>query len=153
MALPGEEFFFYNDFEHTLDSQRRIAIPSEWRYQGAESRFVIIPARDSILQLYTYPAFQEMILSKVKKMSPANALDTRALAILGSRTQPCTCDKQGRIQLSAKLVAYAGLKDKAVLNGSMLYAEILTPEKWAQRGVYENDDFLDLLERLHGKES
>lgn len=153
MANLNEEFFFYDEFEHALDSQRRLAIPSEWRYQGADSRFVIIPARDSILQLYTFSAFNEMILSKVKKMSPANAEDTKALAILGSRTQPCGCDKQGRIQLSPKLVQYAGLKDKAVLNGSMLYAEIMTPDRWAKRGASENDEFLDLLERLHGTQS
>lgn len=152
MTEREEQFFFCDEFEHTLDSQRRFAIPSEWRYQGADSRFVIIPARDSILQLYTYQGFKDIILSKLSHMSPANAKEAKELALLGSRTLQCACDKQGRIQLSQKLIDYAGLSDRVALNGSVLYAEILTPERWRARHHDDEEgreEFLDLLERLH----
>ena len=39
-------------------------------------------------------------------------------------------DKQGRIQINAKLMEHAGLTDKAVLVGSLWLIQIVSPETW-----------------------
>ena len=106
MSTGSEPTFFLGEFEHTLDAQRRVAIPAAWR--GC-SRFVLLPAKDHAIQMMTVDTFREMVLDKTKKLSLGNVSDARNLARLGSRAQECACDKQGRIQLSPQLAAHAGL--------------------------------------------
>ena len=48
--------------------------------------------------------FQDEILVKARKMSLADSKAMRDLMILASRAMKCTCDKQGRIQINAKLM-------------------------------------------------
>ena len=147
-----KKFLFFDEFEHSLDVQRRFAVPSEWRYAGTDSSYVITIGREGVLQMYTSEMYDEMIYSKLKKMSPANAKEARQLSMLGRKTWSGTCDKQGRIQLPQKLLDYAGLKveDKICLNGSVLYAEILAPKRHIERqGDAGDEECLDLLERLH----
>ena len=116
MAAGVEPTFFLGEFEHTLDSQRRVAIPAGWR--GC-SRFVLLPSKDHSIQMMTVDTFREMVLDKTKN-----------LARLGSRAQECVCDKQGRIQLSQQLAAHAGLKDKVALVGSVSMILLYPPEVW-----------------------
>ena len=115
MAAGVEPTFFLGEYEHTLDSQRRVAIPAAWR---SCSRFVLLPSRDHAVQMMPVETFREMVLDKTRKLSLGNVEDARNLARLGSRAQECVCDKQGRIQISQALAGHAGLKDKVALIGS-----------------------------------
>ena len=140
MAESIGERSFVGHFSHTVDPQRRLAIPSEWRSGDAGDCFVLLPARDHLIQAIPEKTFQEEILSAAKKLSLADAKGMRALALLGSRALRCICDKQGRIQLSPELMEYAGLSSKAVLVGSVWLFQLWSPEKWAE---YENKEALD----------
>ena len=146
MAEGNEPVFFLGEFEHTLDSQRRIAIPAAWRGCG---RFVLLPARDHSIQMMTVETFREMVLEKTRKLSLGNVEDARNLARLGSRAQECVCDKQGRIQIGQQLVSHAGLSDKAALIGSVSMITICTPEYWKNQQE-SKDDCYDVLEKLSG---
>ena len=142
MSKGSEPAFFLGEFEHTLDAQRRVAIPAAWR--GC-SRFVLLPA--NAIQMMTVDTFREMVLDKTKKLSLGNVSDARNLARLGSRAQECACDKQGRIQLSPQLAAHAGLKDKVALVGSVSMILLYPPENWnAMRD--SGDDCYEIFDRL-----
>ena len=127
MAMGNEPTFFLGEYEHTLVAQRRVAIPASWRGCG---RFVLLPGKDHSIQMMTVETFREMVVEKTKKLSLGNMEDARNLARLGSRAQECVCDKQGRIQLSQPLAAYANLKEKVALIGSVSMILLYPPEAW-----------------------
>jgi len=147
MDTHPEEIIFTGEVEHSLDAQRRISIPSEWRAKEGSNRFVMLPAKGSTLQLVPFHTFREEILSKAKKASLANANDMRDLALLGSQAQSCECDKQGRIQIPQRLLEHAKIKEKAVLVGAISQIQVWAPELWSatQRG---GEEFFDVMQRL-----
>ena len=146
MATGVEPTFFLGEYEHTLDTQLRVAIPAAWRVC---SRFVLLPTRDHAIQMMSVDTFREMVLDKTRKLSLGNVEDARNLARLGSRAQECVCDKQGRIQIGQQLAVHAGLKDKVALVGSVSMILLYSPEAW-NRMQQENgeDACYDVLEKL-----
>ena len=58
-------------------------------------------------------------------------------------------DKQGRIQINAKLMEHAGLTDKAVLVGSLWLIQIVSPETWDLIEAGGNDGFFDVMQRIN----
>ena len=112
MAISGEDFCFLENFTHTIDSQRRFAIPADWRQKDGDTQFVLLPAKNRVIQAIPMKTFQDEILVKARKMSLADSKAMRDLMILASRAMKCTCDKQGRIQINAKLMEHAALTIK-----------------------------------------
>ena len=130
-----------------LDTQRRIAIPSQWRKTEGENKFILIPGRNRILQLIPYESFRENFLSKAKKVSIANAEGALALATLGSRAQECVCDRQGRVQLGQKLLEYAGLKEAVALIGAVSTVQIWDAGRWKERSI-SDESYFDEVQKI-----
>lgn len=151
MDLSGELNKFCRmswEFERKLDNQNRFAVPSEWRDDNADGIFILIPGKDATLQLYPNAVFEERIMSRLKKLSPGNPDDLRKLRYLGSQIQRCECDKQGRIQISQKLLDFAKLNERIALIGSGDFAQIMCADRWdAEKQMQgdSGDDFLDIL--------
>ena len=73
-------------FEYKLDSQNRVAVPSEWRKQSPTGCFVLIPGRDQTLQLYTKEVYNDRIGARLNALSPSNPADLKKLRQIGART-------------------------------------------------------------------
>ena len=135
--------------EYKLDSQHRVAVPSEWRSQSPTGCFVLIPGRDKTLQLYTEAVFNERIGAKLNSLSPSNKEDLMKLRQLGARTFKLQCDKQGRIQLPQILLEYAQLKDSVAFIASGNFGQIMDGARWKAEFEAFNetgDSFLDVLD-------
>ena len=93
-----------------------------------------------------------MVAEKVKKISLGDNEAASELAVLGSSSQECICDKQGRIQIGPKLLAHAGIKDKVALVGSVAYAQIWEPERWKVKQTKTANcyEVLDKLSKAKG---
>jgi len=160
--VSDQEITFTGEYEYSLDSQRRVAIPRGWRVDGV--KYYLLPARGKVLQLIPDNYFKDF-LAKVRKVSLTNAAVGRALALLGSRAQECVCDKQGRISISAKLKEYAALDSDLVMVGAFTHAQIWARDAWTEQsedtdavldvidGLFNQDggDLIDLLKNLGGK--
>lgn len=137
---------FTGEYEHTLDSQRRISIPTCWREKGKDNIFFLLPGRHGALQVIPYIAFKELLL-KARKVSFADSAASLALARLGSMAQECKCDKQGRIPIPQRLLDYAKLGDVAVMVGALTSIQIWSPEEWLNyRAADEN--VLDEIQKI-----
>jgi len=135
--------------EYKLDSQHRVAVPSDWRSQSPSGCFVLIPGRDQTLQLYTEEVYNDRIGSRLKKLSTSNAADLKKLRMLGALTHKLQCDKQGRIQIPKDLMDYAKLKDNVAFIASSDFGQIMDGARW--RAEFEalneaGDSFLDVLD-------
>ena len=68
--------------------------------------------------------------------------------MLYSSAVEVTPDKQGRIQLPAKLRAYAGLDHDVTIIGNREFAEIWNTAAWNQTQEGADDDFTAAMEDL-----
>ena len=126
----GSMMTYMGEFAHSLDSQRRVAIPTCWRKKGEDNIFYLLPGRNGALQLIPEEGFKEL-LDKARKVSFADSAASLALARLGAMAQECRCDKQGRIKIPQRLIDYAALKDgSVVMVGALTAVQIWDPEKW-----------------------
>ena len=122
-----DDLIFCGEFEHSVDSQGRIAIPKDWRFKDRDTRFVIIPD-ENFLQLYPFELFK-VFLAKAKEVSLADRKKAMAFAKIASRAQECRCDKQGRIKISKSLLEHAAVTDQATLAGVFTKGQIWNPVK------------------------
>lgn len=143
--MDETELFFFGEYTHSLDSQRRVAVPREWRGKDEDTRFILFPGRDSLM-LIPFAAFRDFLV-KARKVSLANRQAQEALARIGSKVQECVCDKQGRITISQRLLDVLSIKDELVMVGAFSSIQLWHPEAWAKRR--DNDDsYLDEVQRI-----
>ncbi len=145
-AEDAEDPIFFGEYEHSVDSQRRIAIPSSWRSKGSPSRFVLLRGHDSI-HLIPLRSFRRDVYEKMRKVTFADKEASRALAKLASQAQECECDGQGRISVPQRLMETAGIGDQAVLVGALNSAQIWSAKRWKEVRDAESND-LDVIRRI-----
>ena len=109
--------FFVGEFVHSVDDKGRITIPSKWRIEGGENTYLALPNPGGYVTVYP----PKMVARLEEKVAEASMSDARAQALLMelfSKAHSFGCDKQGRINLSDKLLGHADIRKKAVLVGN-----------------------------------
>lgn len=122
---------FVGTYRHTLDSKKRVTIPSDWReLVGVPERLFVLPGIKEHC-LCAYPA-REMThrLEKFRKLSIADKKGRQLARTLGSRSDWAPWDNQGRMRIKDDLLNYAGIERRVVLVGSMDHVELWSPERW-----------------------
>ena len=142
----GEILTYMGEFEHSLDAQRRMAIPTCWRRKEGDNIFYLLPGRHNALQLIPSESFQEL-LTKARKVSFADPDASLALARLGAMAQECKCDRQGRFAIPQKLIDYAGLSEAAVMIGALTTIQIWSPDNWRKHRATD-DSVLDEIQKI-----
>ncbi len=150
-SIEENELFLVGEYQHTIDNQRRTAIPSSWRNKKEKTTFFLFPGRNATLQLIPRATFKSF-LEKVKKISFANAKAGLALAQIGAKAQECSCDKQGRIQISQKLLNHTKWdikKDSSVvLVGAFSHIQLFSKTAWETSQI-SDEDCLDQIQAIH----
>ena len=138
---------FLGEYDHTLDAQCRVSLPSDWRNRGEETTMVLIPARGKALLLLPVPTFLEFV-EKAKKVAIANSKLQMALAFLGSRSRQCRCDKQGRLALDRKMLDSIGVQSQLKLIGAINHIRLTAPENWQLPGEDELEMYFDEIQKV-----
>lgn len=144
--VQEKPLYFFGEYKHSLDSQRRIAIPSLWRNSVGKTRFFLVPGRNRILQLIPFSSFKNF-LEKAGKISFANEKAGKALAKFASKVQDSSCDKQGRMAISKRLYEYSGLGQQVLLVGAVTTVQIWDPERWRSENS-DDEHCLDEMQRI-----
>ncbi len=168
MAKATESLFpglFLGEFDHTLDPQCRVTLPSDWRSCDGSTELVLIPTRGKALILLPIQTFLEFV-EKAKKQAIANPKVQMAFAWLGANSRQCRSDKQGRVALDRKMLDRIEISTKVKLIGAVTHIRLTAPENWElptdeeQLGVYldeiqkagdQSDDIAGLLGGILGK--
>ncbi len=137
-AFPA---LYLGEFEHALDPQCRVTLPSEWRNKDGDTHLVMIPARDAALLLLPLDTFLEFV-ERARKYAIANARMQAAFAYLGSRARNCRCDKQGRIALDRGMLDEIGVSGQLKLIGAVTHIRLCAPENWKTPTRDEMSGFL-----------
>ncbi len=118
---------FLGEYRHTVDRQRRLAMPSDWRSGGdTPTVFYLVPGPNEVIMALPEKIFEKLVYGNAAEVSFADAENIEALADLGSVAQRCKCDTQGRISLTPDLMACANLEisGMALLKGSVTMIRI-----------------------------
>ncbi len=147
-TTPSKMRLFTGTYPVSVDSQRRLALPRSWRLptDQPDTNFYLVPGRARRIQVVTEEKMQA-IFQRLENSSLANDDKIAAYTDIASKIQIVNLDSHGRFVLSADLAEFAGIKDKAVFLGSMVYGTILAPEAWQERQAPLNSSF-DLLQKI-----
>ena len=124
---------FLGNYEHSVDSKGRMAVPARFRAELGERMFVT-HWLDKCLALYPANQFEELA-NKVGNLSIADPNARNLRRIFFSEAAEVELDKQGRINIPVRLREYAGLgpeEAQVVVVGMNNYIEIWAPDLWNQ---------------------
>ena len=147
-TAPRKMRLFTGTYPVSVDSQRRLALPRSWRLPSdtPDTNFYLVPGRARRIQVVTEEKMQA-IFERLESSSLANDDKIAAYTDIASKIQIVNLDSHGRFVLSADLAEFAGIRDKAVFLGSMVYGTILAPDAWQERQTPLDSSF-DLLQKI-----
>ncbi|HLL80542.1 MAG TPA: division/cell wall cluster transcriptional repressor MraZ [Ktedonobacteraceae bacterium] len=118
---------FLGEYEHTIDSKGRMALPARFRIQ-LDSGAVISKGMGSCLSVYTMDRWNEKSDEQAAGKSEAELRDfERRIFPSASIVE---LDAQGRLVIPAKLRAYAKLENDVTVAGVRDHIEIWDRATW-----------------------
>ena len=117
-------------YEHQVDAQKRVTIPSQFR-TNFEKEVCVIPSPDAdapCLYVYSEPEWQ-----KVCEQVQAKAVDARSRRIqrrLNSSVTYADLDKAGRLTLTHEQLEFAAIDGTVVLVKNTSHVEIWSKDNW-----------------------
>lgn len=134
-----EMALFLNNYVNRLDAKGRISVPAPFRdalrTDTGECAPIVLRPSHSYACIEAWPAahFERMVAARLDGVAPfSQEYDDMALA-LHADAERVVPDKDGRIVLSEKLIAHAGLADQADFNGAGGTFQIWEPEAGKRR--------------------
>jgi MraZ protein len=139
---------FMGEYHHNIDAKGRIIVPSKFR-DGLGTTFILTRGLDKCL--FGYALSEWGILEEKLKALPLTKKDARAFTrFFFAGAIECEVDKQGRINISAPLLQYAGLEKECVVIGVSNRIEIWSKENWEGFFSDSEDSFAEIAENLIG---
>jgi MraZ protein len=116
------------EYQHTLDSKKRLAIPAKLRKELGE-RVIVTRGLNNSLFLYPLERWQKLT-EKLGQLSVGQA-DTRGfIRLMFSGAAEIELDQLGRILIPDYLKDYAQLKQRVTIVGVYDRLEIWDEERW-----------------------
>lgn len=137
---------FIGEYSHTIDTKKRLAIPSKFREQlGKEA--VLTRGLDNCLFLFSKKEWETLAL-KLGKL-PVGQKDARGFArIMLAGAYDVEMDNLGRILIPDYLKKYASLNKQVIIAGLYNRLEIWDEEKWSQYKEKTEKEVGDLAEKM-----
>jgi len=140
--IKGQRLFV-GHFEHSMDSKKRVTIPSEWREQvGSPKSLYVVPDMQERC-LIVLPSSE--LLFRVERLRARSIADSdarRFARILASQSDLVAWDGQGRIRIKDHLLAYAGIEEQVIFVGALDKFELWSPVMWEKAGGSMGQDLL-----------
>ncbi len=134
------------EYQHTVDAKGRLIIPAKFR-DDLDGGFVVTRGLDKCLFAYTMDEWKK--LEEKLKALPVTKKDARAFTrFFFSGATEVELDKQGRVNLPANLLSYAGLEKDCVVLGVSSRIEIWAKEAWEGYFEESEDSFNEIAENL-----
>lgn len=134
------------EYRHNIDDKGRLIIPARLR-EELGNNCIITRGLDGCLFIYPNLEWQK-IVAKLNTL-PFTKKDARNFTrFFLSGAQESEFDKQGRINITSPLVAYADLSKECVIIGVNDRIEIWSGENWNEFININNDNLSDIAENL-----
>src|SRR5512137_2937021 len=121
---------FFGQYHHSLDSKKRLIIPSRFRDEMKDGVYVV-EGLDRNLMVFTTAVFEKIYLKiGALSLTDEGVRDLRR-KFFGNASY-LEIDNAGRILVPDFLRETAGIQNEAVVTGAGSYFEIWSPEVWEQ---------------------
>jgi MraZ protein len=134
-APEGAPTMFLGEYEHSLDSKQRLAIPvevrNEWKPERHGSMFIAAPGQTGGLWLWPEKKFEEYA-DRIESGLVTQEEVARRNRQLFSRAARVPFDSSGRVRIADRLLQEYGLSDTVVILGVRDHLELTTREQRAR---------------------
>ncbi|MEM7575087.1 MAG: division/cell wall cluster transcriptional repressor MraZ [Bacteroidota bacterium] len=140
------------EFEVTLDSKGRFRLPSNLLSSLGEREdieLVVNRGFEKCLVLYPKPLWKK-ITAEVDKLNKYNERNRKFVRYFYRGATPLKPDSADRLNLSQRLIDYAGMEKELILNGLNDRIEIWSRSEYDRMLEAEPEDFSDLAEQVLG---
>jgi len=130
---------FLNNYVNRLDAKGRISVPASFRdalrTDTGECAPIILRPSHSHPCIEAWPAaiFEQMVAARLAAVTPFSEEYDDLSVALHANADRVVPDKDGRIILSDRLIAHAGLGEQAEFNGAGNTFQIWEPEAGQRR--------------------
>ena len=131
-------------YDYAIDAKGRLNFPAKFRDEMGAT-FIVTCWLDHCLAAFSSEQF-EKIAEKIEEKGLVKG--RKVTRMLYSSAVEVTPDKQGRIQLPAKLREYAGLDHDVTIIGNRSFAEIWNTAAWNENQSTSDEDFTAAMEDL-----
>jgi MraZ protein len=121
---------FFGQYSHSLDSKKRLTIPSRFRDDLKDGAYVV-EGLDSNLMVFTSAVF-EKIYQRISALTLTDESVRDLRRKFFGNAGYLEIDNAGRILIPDYLRDIAGIQNEAVVTGAGSYFEIWSPEAWSQ---------------------
>jgi len=135
-------------YRHHIDEKGRVAIPAQLRRHLPEGS-VVAPGPEGRLMIWP-PAAWAIQKELFQRTAETPAQQRRFLRVLSGNTYPFELDAQGRLLLSARQRAFAGIGDAVVFVGLGEAVEITADHIWqSEQPELDANEFTQLWDLVH----
>ena len=114
--------------DHALDPKKRLTIPSGWRTDMGNPKFVyVMPDRKERCLNLLPKAEMDVLLAKIREKALFDPALNRIFQVIGSQSERLDLDVQGRIRISDRLLQFANLKTTVAMVGSVRMIKLWDP--------------------------
>ena len=131
-------------YDYAIDAKGRLNFPAKFRDAMGET-YIVTLWLDHCLAAFPSDEF-EKVAAKIEEKGLVKGRSVSRM--LYSSAVEVTPDKQGRIQLTPRLLAHAGLEKDVTVVGMGRYAEIWNTAVWDERESAGEDGALEQAIRL-----
>ena len=130
----AERTYYNSIYQHGVDGQRRVQVPSMWRpvKSGVEFTLILWPQSNEGPCLRVLPPEEMADLMKTIDEMPNGERKTALKRVIGGASVQVALDKGGRICIPEDMANGADIKDEATLVGLLDRFEIWNPERYAR---------------------
>lgn len=131
-------------YDYAIDAKGRLNFPARFRDAMGET-FIVTRWLDHCLAAFPAEEF-EKVAAKIEEKGLVKG--RKVSRMLYASAVEVTPDKQGRIQLPAKLREYAGLDHDVTIIGNRSFTEIWNTAAWNGDQATSDEDFTAAMEEL-----
>ena len=126
---------FVGRIERTVDPSGRFCVPAKWFKAAGENKFVyVMPDPEEACLRMIPSSAMDVRLAKLRERAENDPETNQALLTIGAVVEQLKVDDEGCVEISRKLLDFAGIKQRLVMVGGEWYAQLWGPKELRRRG-------------------
>jgi MraZ protein len=141
---------FTSEYEHTIDSKQRLAIPAEIRARMDPKKdgaaFYVAPGSNGRLWLWPERTFERLSRGMEGSFLPEEDL-LEFEEVIFPRAMHVEMDSAGRIRIPERMLAEHGLSQSVVIVGMRDHLEIRDPAEWKATREQQRSRYPEIMRK------
>ena len=126
---------FIGRIERKVDSSGRFRVPTKWFKAAGENKFVyVMPDPEEVCLRLIPSRTMDARLAKLRERAQNDTEANQALLTIGAVVEQLKVDDEGCVEISCKLLDFAGIKRRLVMVGGEWYPQLWSPKELRRRG-------------------